>query len=274
MGILDNLINNFSNKTNNTSFNTEQYIFVELDQVIKKFENTNKRKEKNIELKIEEFLNNELDIIVHKKEVFQKIKDIEPEAFSFFTGLNRVLTQLYPKKFNEVSKITQIIFKILNQLFLDFIIDEKDATAFYITFHQNYNKIMDPSFNNELASFSNSVYNRYIDYEASQGDIDLIKKFSKFSNFKTQAYLKIHNEFEDRNIMDPYYFGLFHGFSRGVWIKFKDELEEFLNEDLLIDINFRSVSKDQENNFLLYWDTMKLNDDYIEGYRKGRKLEI
>tara|TARA_B100000989_G_C19469300_1_gene439906 strand:- start:62 stop:178 length:117 start_codon:yes stop_codon:yes gene_type:complete len=29
-----------SNKTNNTSFDTEQYIFVELDQVIKKFENT------------------------------------------------------------------------------------------------------------------------------------------------------------------------------------------------------------------------------------------
>ena len=60
MGILDNLINNFSNRTNNTSFDTEQYIFVELDQVIKKFENTNKRK-KNIELKIEEFLNNELN---------------------------------------------------------------------------------------------------------------------------------------------------------------------------------------------------------------------
>ena len=34
------------------------------------------------------------------------------------------------------------------------------------------------------------------------------------------------------------------------------------------------VELDQENNFLLYWDTMKLNDDYIEGYRKGRKLEI
>ncbi len=190
MGILNNLINTFNSKKNNSSLNTEQYIFAEIDQVIKKFEDSNKRKEKNIELKIEEFLNNELDILVHKKEVFQKIKDVDPEALSFFTGLNRVLAELYPKKFNEVIKFTEIIFKILNQLFLDFIVDEKDATAFYVIFHQNYNKIIDQSFNNELISFSNSVYNRYIDFEASQGDIDLLKKFSKFSNFKTPSIFK------------------------------------------------------------------------------------
>ena len=274
MGILDNLINTLNSKKNNSSLETEQYLFFDIDQVIRKFENLNKRKEKNIELKIEEFLNNELDILVHKKEVFQKIKDVDPEPLSFFTGLNRILAELYPNKFNEVTSFTETIFKILNQLFLDFIINDKDATAFYVIFHQNYNKIVDQSFDNELMSFSNSVYNRYIDFEASQGDIDLLKKFSKFKNFKSQVYLKIHTEFEERNILDPYYFGLFHGFSRGVWLEYKDRLEEFIDEDLLIDINFRAITKDADNNFLLYWDTMKLNDDYIEGYRKGRKLEI